>query len=217
MTLSHTQQDYIKTIWRIEKKDQFAKMKLIAEQVGVKPPTVSAMIRQLENMALITYTKKTGASLTKDGKREAERIIRNHRLIETFLKKVLNLEEPLLHSEAEKLEHVISDHVIARIDEYLGYPSTDPHGSVIPIPGEMPVTCPMDDIGIDSEFRIVRLPKPEKEKKFCQKNGFVPGSFWKIQQVSPDHESYLVSNGKDYLALSALLARTTMVEAIKSK
>lgn len=76
-------------------------MKLIAEQVGVKPPTVSAMIRQLENMALITYTKKTGASLTKDGKREAERIIRNHRLIETFLKKVLNLEEPLLHSEAE--------------------------------------------------------------------------------------------------------------------
>ncbi len=214
LSLSHTQQDYIKTIWRIEENYQVAKMKLIAEEIGVKPPTVSAMIRQLGNLDLITYSKKTGACLTKSGKREAERIIRNHRLIETFLQKVLNLGDSFLHSEAEKLEHAISDRVIMKIDEYLGYPSTDPHGSKIPAPDANPITCKLDEIGLEIDFRISRLPESEKENIFCQQNGFIPGGRWRVKQIEPNGESYLVTDGHNYLALSALLAKVIIVEVI---
>jgi DtxR family Mn-dependent transcriptional regulator len=212
--LSHTQQDYIKTIWKLEEKFQAAKMKLIAEEVGVKPPTVSAMIRQLEGMDLITYSKQTGACLTSSGKREAEKIIRNHRLIETFLQEVLKLEEPLLHSEAEKLEHAISDHLIGKIDEYLGYPSTDPHGSKIPVPNQSRITCKLDEIEQNIEFNIYKIPSTDKEEAFCQQNGFITGSSWTIKQISPDKESFLVTDGRNYLALSALLAKEILVDII---
>ena len=214
MSLSYTQQDYIKTIWKLEENFQTPKMKLIAEEVGVKPPTVSAMIRQLEGMDLITYSKQTGACLTASGKREAEKIIRSHRLIETFLKEVLKLEEPLLHSEAEKLEHAISDHLIGKIDEYLGYPSTDPHGSKIPVPDQSRITCKLDEIEKNIEFNIYKIPSTDKEEAFCQQNGFITGSSWTIKQISPDKESFLVTDGRNYLALSALLAKEILVDII---
>ena len=212
--LSHTQQDYIKTIWKLEENFQTAKMKLIAEEVGVKPPTVSAMIRQLEGMDFVTYNKQTGACLTNSGKREAEKIIRNHRLIESFLQKVFNLEEPLLHNEAEKLEHSISDHLIEKIDEYLGYPSTDPHGSKIPVPIQNRRTCKLDEIEQNIEFNIYRIPSNDKEKVFCQQNGFITGSSWTIKQIGPNKETFLVTNGQNYLALSALLAKEILVDII---
>jgi DtxR family Mn-dependent transcriptional regulator len=212
MELSYTQQDYLKAIWKLEDGLQVAKMKLIASEIGVKPPTVSAMIRQLEHMNLITYSKQTGACLTGDGKREAEKIIRNHRLIETFLQEVFKLEEPLLHSEAEKLEHAISDHLIGKIDEYLGYPSTDPHGSKIPGPYLGPKTCQLDEIDTNVEFSIQEIPSSQKEKKYCLENGFTEGSSWHIEQIGPNRESFLVTNGKSYLALSAMIASNVIVE-----
>jgi DtxR family Mn-dependent transcriptional regulator len=215
VSLSNTQQDYIKTIWKLEENFQTPKMKLIAEEVGVKPPTVSAMIRQLEGMDLVTYNKQTGACLTSSGKREAEKIIRNHRLIETFLQKVLKLEEPLLHNEAEKLEHSISDYLIAKIDAYLGYPSTDPHGSKIPDPDQNRKTCKLNEIEQNIEFSIYKIPSAEKENAFCQKNGFIPGSMWSVKQIGPDKESFLLTDGQNYLALSALLAKETLVEIIE--
>ena len=108
-TVSRVQQDYIKTIWNFEQTAQNARMSTVAETMGVKPPSVLAMFRQLDRMNLIDYDKKIGAVLTERGRREAENLIRKHRLIETFLNRVLEIEEPLLHDEAEKLEHVMSD------------------------------------------------------------------------------------------------------------
>ena len=185
MELSYTQQDYLKTIWKLEDSLQVAKMKLIAKEVGVKPPTVSAMIRQLEQMNLITYSKKTGACLTGDGKREAE-----------------------------KLEHAISDHLIGKIDEYLGHPSTDPHGSKIPGPYIGTKTCQLDEIDENVEFSIQEIPATQKEKNYCLENGFTEGSSWRLEQIGPNRESFLVTDGNNYLALSAMIASNIMVEKI---
>ena len=110
-----------------------AKMKIVADRLFVKPPTVLAMFKQLLKFGLISYDKYDGAKLTHTGLREAEELIRKHRLIETFLRTVLKIEEPLVHNEAEKLEHVISDQLIMKIDEFLNYPNIDPHGSIIPL------------------------------------------------------------------------------------
>jgi DtxR family Mn-dependent transcriptional regulator len=217
VVLSNTQQDYIKAIWRLEEKLKPARMKTVAEEIGVKPPTVSAMFQQLTSLDLIMYDRRTGARLTRKGKTEAERVIRNHRLIETFLKKVLNLEEPLLHGEAEKLEHVISDQVIMKIDEYLGFPSTDPHGSVIPMSGNNDVRYRLAELQQETEFRIVSIPDSREERNFCADNGFVPGGHWVIKQIDPRGDSFLISNGEKYLAMSVQLAQKIKVNLVQTK
>ena len=101
--ISRTQQDYIKAIWNLSQSERKVKMKTVADILGIKSPSVVVMFKELERIGLISYDKKNGAQLSEKGKEEAERIIRKHRLIETFLQRVLQIDEPLLHDEAEKL------------------------------------------------------------------------------------------------------------------
>lgn len=211
MNLSNTQQDYIKVLWRMENDLQPARMKTVAESIGVKPPTVSFMFRQLENMDLISYNRKTGAHLTRSGHREARKIVRNHRLIETFLQKVLKLEESFLHVEAEKLEHVVSDQLIRKIDKFLGFPKTDPHGSEIPQSISENYVVAMHQIDPDVLFEIKEIPKNNPDKNFCIGNRFIPGSHWIVRQVAPRGESFLVQNGEKFLAISDHLAQQIKV------
>ena len=214
MNLSNTQQDYIKTLWRLEEDLQPTKMKSVADWVGVKPPTVSAMFRQLESMEMITYNRKAGARLTHNGQREAKKIVRNHRLIETFLQKVLDLEEPFLHGEAEKLEHVVSDQLIRKIDKFLGFPRTDPHGSEIPHSGYEGLEKFLYKIEPGTPFQIRQIPHDNQDKNFCQQNRFIPGSRWIIRQIAPRGESFLVHDGENHLAISNHLAQKIKVVSL---
>ncbi len=215
MEISRTQQDYIKTIWTLEQDHRRAKMTRVAEILSLKPPTVLAMFRQLSRLALIYYDKRNGAILTKTGRIEAERLIRKHRLIETFLNQVLNIEEPLLHDEAEKLEHVISDQLIMIIDEYLEYPRTDPHGSIIPLSGTDEILYALNDIEEGILFKVVQIPMTGKEKSYCSDNDFLPGSRWEIKRTGPDGDSFLITNGENYLAFSNQFARKIKVTVLK--
>jgi DtxR family Mn-dependent transcriptional regulator len=199
----------------LEQDQQRAKMTTVAEILSLKPPTVLAMFRQLSRLALIYYDKRNGAILTNSGRIEAERLIRKHRLIETFLYKVLNVEEPLLHNEAEKLEHVISDQLIMIIDAYLDYPRTDPHGSIIPLSGIDEILYSLNDIEEGILFKVVHIPMVGKEKEYCSDNKFLPGSKWTIEANSPDGGSFLVTNGVSYLAISSQLARKIKVAVLK--
>lgn len=217
MNISRTQQDYVKTIWNLEQINQPAKMKTVAEILVLKPPTVLVMFRQLSKLGLITYEKRTGASLTNSGREEAEKIIRKHRLIETFLQKVLDIEEPLLHDEAEKLEHVISDQLIMKIDEYLNYPITDPHGSIIPLAGSDAIQYALHEMEKDIPFKVVQVPMSGKEKTYCVDNGFLPGTRWRVNKIGPRGESFLLSNGDSYLAISDHLADKIKVEILRDE
>lgn len=215
MDLSRTQQDYIKAIWNLDQLDKKVKMKMVADILLVKPPTVLAMFRQLSKLGLISYDKREGAKLTVTGRDEAEQLIRKHRLIETFLKSVLKIEEPLLHDEAEKLEHVISDQLIMKIDEYLNYPSTDPHGSIIPLSRVGDIQYALHEVEPDIPFKIIQIPMAGKEKNYCIDNDFLPGSEWKIKNVGPKNESFLVTNSEIYLAISDHLAEKIKVTIIR--
>ena len=190
-------------------------MKIVADMLLVKPPTVLAMFRQLKKFGLISYNKREGAKLTAAGRGEAEQLIRKHRLIETFLRRVLKIEEPLLHNEAEKLEHVISDQLIMKIDEFLNYPSTDPHGSIIPLSGAGDIKYALNEVEPDIPFKVVRIPMTGKEKNYCTDNSFLPGSEWQIKKVGPKNESFLVTNNQIYLAISDHLAEKIRVTIIR--
>jgi DtxR family Mn-dependent transcriptional regulator len=214
--LSRTQQDYIKAIWNLDQQGEKAKMTAVADMLVVKPPTVVAMFRQLSKFGLISYNKHDGAKLTVSGLQEAEQLIRKHRLIETFLRTVLKIEEPLLHNEAEKLEHVMSDQLIMKIDEFLNYPSTDPNGSVIPLARMGDIQYGLHEVEPEIPFKVIQIPMTGKEKSYCTDNSFLPGTEWMIKKVGPKNESFLVTNDDVYLAISDHLAEKIRVTIVRT-
>lgn len=123
----------------------------LAERLGVAPASVTNMIQKLasDKNSLVHYERHCGVSLSSAGRRRALEIIRHHRLIETFLYKILDYPIDQVHHEAERLEHFISEHLEERIAAKLGDPQLDPHGRCIPsLDGSMPaihhVSCKCD-------------------------------------------------------------------------
>jgi DtxR family Mn-dependent transcriptional regulator len=120
----------------------------LAERLQVAPASITNMLQKLAaaQNPLVEYERHRGVRLSPLGRRRALEIVRHHRLIETFLHRMLDYELDELHEEAERLEHFISERFEARIDAKLGYPDVDPHGACIPaLDGTMPprhrLTC----------------------------------------------------------------------------
>ena len=130
--LTHSMEDYIKTIYNLLQQHERATTIRIAEQLGFSAASVTNMLQKLARLKLVTYTRYQGVQLTETGERIALEILRHHRLLELYLSEHMGYSWDAVHAEAEKLEHVISEEFEARIDELLGYPDTDPHGHPIP-------------------------------------------------------------------------------------
>jgi DtxR family Mn-dependent transcriptional regulator len=132
-----TVEDYLKQILLEEQGSEGPPVSpgRIAAALSVAPGTVTAMLKTLAASSLITYEPYTGAGLTDAGRELALHVLRRHRLIELFLVQVMGIDWSEVHDEAERLEHAVSDLLIERIDEMLGYPAVDPHGDPIPTPG----------------------------------------------------------------------------------
>jgi len=215
MQLSAVQEDYIKIIWNLEQSHQLSRPKSMAEILNVKPPTVLSMFKQLERLNLISYNKKEGALLTSKGKMRAEKLVRKHRLIESFLDKVLDIENPILHDEAEKLEHVISDELALYIDRYLGFPKIDPHGKIIPQMSDNDKLIKLSNLESNIEFQISLIPLNGEYGDFCLQNELIPGTQWIISNFGPGRDSYLINNGHKYLSISKDFAEKVEVTVLK--
>jgi DtxR family Mn-dependent transcriptional regulator len=217
MRLSAVQEDYIKIIWNLEQSKNVPRPKSVAELLNVKPPSVISMFKQLERLNLIRYNKKEGAVLTSMGKIRAEKQVRKHRLLESFLDNVLQIEDPVLHDEAEKLEHVISDQLAMYIDRFLGFPKIDPHGELIPQMATNDKLLKLSDLESNIEFQIALIPMNGDYGEYCLHNKLIPGSSWKITNFGPGRESYLISNGETYLSISKVFAENIKVIVLKNK
>ena len=123
--------DYIKAIWELGGVGS-ASTKDVADRLLVSPASVSNMFVRLQEIGLAEYERYQGASLTERGRVEALRLIRRHRLIETFLLEHLGYDWQEVHDEAERLEHAVSDGFTERLAQLLGHPDRDPHGDPIP-------------------------------------------------------------------------------------
>ncbi len=130
--LSRSIEDYIKAIYALESEENKASTKQVAQRLGVRMASVTGMLKHLAAEGYVTHTPYHGVQMTDRGRRVALGLIRRHRLIESFLAKTLRLSWDEVHDDAEVLEHVVSDRLIERIHEYLGFPEFDPHGSPIP-------------------------------------------------------------------------------------
>ena len=131
---SQTIQDYLKHIYNLTENGTPANTSLLASQLGLKPGSVSEMVSRLSatEPPLVNYIKYQGVTLTTLGREMALRVIRRHRLIETFLVEVLGYSWDMVHEEACELEHVVTDIFEARIASVLGNPRFSPHGEPIP-------------------------------------------------------------------------------------
>ena len=123
--------DYVKAIWEVAGSEA-ASTKEVADRLSIAPPSVTNMFTRLREMGLVEYERYHGASLTQAGRAEALRLVRRHRLIETFLMQHLGYSWQDVHGEAERLEHAVSDEFTDRLAQLLGHPARDPHGDLIP-------------------------------------------------------------------------------------
>jgi DtxR family Mn-dependent transcriptional regulator len=129
-----TIENYVKAIYQLSvaADGSAAATGKLAEVLDVSPGTVTSMLKTLSESGLAEYVPYEGARLTEAGRTLALRVLRRHRLIELFLVRTLDLSWDEVHEEAENMEHAVSDLLVDRIDAYLGYPATDPHGDPIP-------------------------------------------------------------------------------------
>lgn len=149
--LSSSQEDYLKQIFLLGDGVGSVSTRDLAIRLAVRPASVTGMVQRLAESGLVRYEPYRGVTLTEDGRRVALEMLRHHRLLETFLEKVLGYGWDEVHEEAERLEHVISERFEERIAETLGHPTRDPHGS--PIPDADLRLPPVTD-----EIRLTTLP-----------------------------------------------------------
>lgn len=158
---SLTIENYLKTIYQISgAADTPALTGQLASALQVAPGTVTSMLRTLSESGLAQYTPYEGVRLTEAGKALALRVVRRHRLIELFLVRTLHLSWDEVHAEAENMEHAVSDWLVDRIDQVLGFPSTDPHGDPIPrADGTIKVAegMPLDEWPVGKRFQLQRV------------------------------------------------------------
>jgi DtxR family Mn-dependent transcriptional regulator len=123
--------NYLKAIWE-SSEDGVASTKDVADRLSFSKASVTNMFARLREMGLVEYEPYRGALLTEEGLSEALRLVRRHRLIETFLLDQLGYSWEDVHEEAEQLEHAVSDRFTERLAELLRHPAHDPHGDPIP-------------------------------------------------------------------------------------
>mgnify|MGYP001372134158 FL=1 len=131
---SQSKEDYIKVLYKLGQENDVVSNNAIAAYLNMKPSSVSDMLKKLSNENYINYIKYKGSKLTELGISTALSIIRKHRLWETFLVNHLKFNWDQVHIIAEQLEHIESDELIDKLDHFLDYPKSDPHGD--PIPGK---------------------------------------------------------------------------------
>ncbi len=194
--MSVSKEDFIKAIYQIKDNGDKANSTAIANRLQISNAAVTDMSKKLSAKGLVVYEKYRELSLTNRGRLDALKVIRKHRLWETFLHRILGLSSGEIHHEAELLEHQTSDFLLQKIDNYLNHPEFDPHGDPIPDEnGQMPklkdhVLLSSADNGLYSIVRI--LPLRYDQHEFFNQNQIVLGSPVNVLMQFKDDDAILI-------------------------
>jgi DtxR family Mn-dependent transcriptional regulator len=187
--LSESTQTYLKAIWGLQEwGDQPATTSRIAERTGLAPSTVSDALRKLAEQGLVEHAPYRSVTLTPTGRTHALAMVRRHRLIETFLSRVLRYSWDEVHAEAEVLEHAVSDLMVERIDAFLGHPDRDPHGDPIPsASGAVPrlSATRLTDLTEAGTVVVERLSDADPQRlQYFEGAGIIVGARLRVQQLA---------------------------------
>jgi DtxR family Mn-dependent transcriptional regulator len=179
----------LKTIFKMGGHGEPATTSALAQRLGVTAPSVSVMLKRLTAHGLVERDASQAATLTAHGSDHALAVIRRHRLLETFLARVLDVPWDEVHAEAEVLEHAVSDRLLARIDEHLGHPIADPHGD--PIPSRTGVHSEqwgerLEQVDAGRVFRVERVDDRDSAAlRYLASIGIRPGTELEVIERAP--------------------------------
>jgi DtxR family Mn-dependent transcriptional regulator len=220
--LTRAVEDYLKVIYELMTLHGLVSTNQIAEEMNVKPASVTGMIQKLAAFTppLVVYKKHHGVTLTTEGEMAALEVIRHHRLLERFLFEIMEFPLEKVHEEAHRLEHVISDEFEERMADMLGNPSYDPHGD--PIPNQdltMPpfATKRLSDLRPGQRAIVKRIPDTVPELlRYLEKVGLVLKAHLEIIDYSPfDNNLKLkVSGDCETIVLGSEISAKIYVELI---
>jgi DtxR family Mn-dependent transcriptional regulator len=208
--LSQTAEDYLKEVYKLQSEQGRATTSAVAERVGVSAPSATAMIKKLAALGLVEHERYRGVRLTGAGEKAAIEVIRHHRLLEQYLSETLGLPIDEVHAEADRLEHVLSEELEARIDESLGYPTHDPHGDPIPDANlELPAGTvrALVDLAEGESATVQRVPDGDTELlRYLSDLGLVPGGSVRLVRAAPFEGPLTVLSGGQEHAIGRELA-----------
>ncbi|HEY7534520.1 MAG TPA: metal-dependent transcriptional regulator [Thermodesulfobacteriota bacterium] len=215
-------EDYLKAIYKLQRQQGRVTTSAIAEKLTLSNATVTAMIKRLAKKKLLKHISYHGVVLTNNGEHIALKVIRRHRLVESFLKEVLGVDWDKVHVEAEKLEHFISDEILERIDHVLGYPKTDLHGDPIPTNDgkieSVEGNYPLSDVEVGRTVVISRVSDGDPDKlRFMAVLGLFPGVSVYIRDKAPFEGDIFIKVGLSEHHLPKDVARNIYVTQTHEK
>ena len=206
--LTQSEENYIKEIYFLEQVcDNGVNTNLIAEKIDSKASSVTDMLKKLANKELLAYQKYKGVKLKMEGKNVALSMIRKHRLWETFLVEKLKFTWDEVHEIAEQLEHIKSEKLTDQLDEFLNFPTTDPHGE--PIPNKKGEFTLVKTICLNAlkvgENGIFTEVKNDSDTflKFLSKNNLVIGCRIKVIHIEDFDNSFTIEVDQVQFNISA--------------
>jgi DtxR family transcriptional regulator, Mn-dependent transcriptional regulator len=216
---SRTIENYLKQLYLEEQhaiSDKPVAMGRLATIMNVVPGTATTMVKALSDSGLVKYSPRTGVKLTSAGNQLALHVLRRHRLVELFLVQVVGLDWSEVHAEAEELEHVISDKVLAKIDALLGHPTADPHGDPIPSStGQVPRsgTESLATCAVGKSVEVVRILDQEPRfLQFVREQGLSPGERVKVKERQEESDAVVIEKRGGKLTLSTTAAGKFLVK-----
>ncbi len=210
-------EDYSKAIYSLQSRsDEPVSTNALAERLGITPGSVSAMLKKLDELGLITHVPYRGVRLTTDGQRLALEVIRHHRLLESFLADSLGMPWDRVHAEAEILEHVLSEDLEELIAAKLGNPTVDPHGDPIPsveLELEERSTRSLESLEPGEEGVFVRISDSDPAMlRYLASCGISPSDRFVVRDRQPFGGPLLVLFGEREHAIGGQLAAAMRVE-----
>lgn len=188
-SLTQSMENYLKAMFEILEHDERATTSSIADRMGIAAPSVTAMVKKLAELKLVAHEPYQGVTLTRVGEMAAIEVVRHHRLIEKYLADALGVPWDLVHDEAEKLEHVISEDLEDRIDGALGHPTVDPHGAPIPARDGTVVRViarPLSDAAHGDRVVVVEVDDRDPNLlRYLGERQLYPGTLVEVVRVEP--------------------------------
>ena len=214
---SFTEENYLKAIYKLqEQSGESVNNSDLARVLEVHAASVTDMLKKMAAKKLIIYEKSKGFKLTEKGRLVAVNIIRKHRLWEVFLVEKLSFGWDEVHDIAEQLEHIQSEVLINRLDEYLGHPKADPHGDPIP-----------NANGVFTKSKSVLLSQMKKNAQgkftgvtdhsspfltYLDKIGLSLGDNVKVKSIEEFDNSYILQfKGKNEITVSYKVANSLLI------
>jgi DtxR family Mn-dependent transcriptional regulator len=213
-------ENFVKTIYKQSKLLKAdTKLSTVAGLLNITNAAATDMARKLATKKLVNYTKYKPLTLTPSGKKLALKVIRKHRLWESFLHRTLNLSLHEIHKEAEYLEHLTSDFLAEKIEQYLGCPTIDPHGDPIPTYNGMVASDKSQLLLSEAEagksYKISRLYSSEKDFfDFCNANHITLGTRIRVERQYDSKKMTEIIINQNRLLLNELFTHVIFVKQI---